>query len=204
MSAWRIGSSMPIEESPEGTRDLPQRGGSGQRAPLTAALDTLVKWVPGEIIAFYAAATFALRETLSPSEGGDGALTSQPTPYAVWLLVGAVALTVLVTAVAAVSRNLDAGGPDRAPWWEVLVTAVLAMAAFVAWSLTVPGSYWSGEGVNGSVALVVVAAFALGFVPLAELLTRWMPTKRPGPDELVAPPADEDAAVTTGEPQLAT
>jgi len=31
-----------------------------------------------------------------------------------------------------------------------------------------------------------------------------MPTKRPGPDELVAPPADEDAAVTTGEPQLAT
>jgi len=202
MSAWRIGSSVPVEETPDGPRDF-RPGDASQRAPLTSALDTLVKWVPGEIIAFYAAATFALQETLTPG-GGDAGLASRSTPYAVWLLIGAVVLTLVVTTVGALSRNLDAGADGRAPWWEVLVTAVLATVAFVGWSLTVPGSYWSGEGVNGSVALVVVAGFALGFVPLAELLTRWMPGRRPTRDGTVTDTDSEEAALAAGEPQLAT
>jgi hypothetical protein len=201
MSAWRIGESIEVTDVPADHGEQPnqlqsgagrgERGGDG-KAPLTAAVGTLVKWIPGEIIAFFAAATFALRETLQPADDGGQVLASQPTPYAVWLLIGAAALTVLVTTVAAVSKNLDvARGTGRATWWEVGVTALLALVAFVGWSLTVPGSYWSGEGINGSITLVVVAGFTLGFVPLAEFLTRWLPTRRRSSATRVA---DESAA----------
>jgi len=58
MSSLRIGSNTPPSE------------------PLGGYVDSLAKWIPGEVIAFYAAGIAAMRGTLEPLDGETEVLAS--------------------------------------------------------------------------------------------------------------------------------
>jgi hypothetical protein len=59
---------------------------------------------------------------------------------------------------------------------------VLSVAAFVVWSLAIPESWWTAQGVEAVVATVAVAGFAIGFVPIAELAAGWVRKQMGGDD----------------------
>ena len=193
MSSLRIGSNTPPSE------------------PLGGYVDSLAKWIPGEVIAFYAAGIAAMRGTLEPLDGETEVLASQATPYAGWLLLGSIVLAAVLTIVGAIG-----GGPNNQPRPAtrndiglVAILVALWVAAFTVWSLAIPESWWTGQGVLTVVATVAVAGFAIGFVPLAELaalLVKEMPEglavlrlepEDPTPEEDIdAPQHDDD----DGEP----
>jgi hypothetical protein len=142
---------------------------------LGSFLDSLAKWIPGDVIAFYAAAIFALRATLEPLMGEAEVLPSQPTPYSLELLIGSAALAGILTMVGALS-----GGPGnpqkplpakKKDWLRVLILMALSVVAFLVWSLTIPQSWWTEQGVLVALATVAVAGFAIGFVPMAQLIS---------------------------------
>jgi hypothetical protein len=158
MSSLRIGSNTTPNEK------------------LGGYVDSLAKWIPGEVIAFYAASIAALRGTLEPLQGQKEVLASQATPYAGWLLLGSILLAAVLTVVGAIK-----GGPDAKPRpanhddiGRVAILAILSVTAFVVWSLAIPDSWWTGQGVLTVVATVAVAGFAIGFVPIAELTAGWV------------------------------
>jgi hypothetical protein len=139
-------------------------------------VDSLAKWIPGEVIAFYAAGIAALRGTLEPLNGKQDVLASQATPYAGSLLIGSIFLAALLTVIGSIK-----GGPEGKPRPAtrkdaglVAILVLLSIAAFVVWSLAIPESWWTGQGVKTVVATVAVAGFAIGFVPLAELSAGWV------------------------------
>ena len=147
-------------------------------------VDSLAKWIPGEVIAFYAAGIAAFRGTLEPLKGQTEVLASQATPYAGWLLLGSVLLAALLPVIGAIK-----GGPGKKPrparkadLGYVVILMMLSVAAFVVWSLTIPESWWTGQGLETVVATVAVAGFAIGFVPLAELVAGWIRRKMGAPD----------------------
>ena len=149
---------------------------------MSGYVDSLAKWIPGEVIAFYAAGIAALRGTLEPEGAAKEVVASQPTPYAGWLLLGSMLLAAVLTVVGAIK-----GGPEnkprratRADTGYVAILVVLSVTAFVVWSLAIPDSWWTGQGVLTVVATVAVAGFAIGFVPVAELIAGWARTQMGG------------------------
>ena len=84
-------------------------------------IDMITVWIPGDVVVIYVA-------------GVTGLLTQSNEPNVVWLVVMAVVTLVYVPFAAGVARKQITG----AVWSR----AILAVVAFLIWSLTVPGSGW--------------------------------------------------------------
>jgi hypothetical protein len=108
MSAWRIGSDR---------KDIPTFMGTD----LQTYLDRVTKWIPGDVLAIYAAGV----TVLANREG------AQPNIH--WLAVMALATPAIV---------LLGGWATGALRREHAVRAALAIIAFGIWSVTVPFSGW--------------------------------------------------------------
>jgi hypothetical protein len=161
MSALRIGANA--------TPDDPMKG----------RIDSIAKWIPGEVLAFYVAAIAALRGTLNPLPGQNEVLPSQATPGSGWLVLGALLLTILLTVVGSINGGDNNQPPPAkrsdAKWVAILIA--LAVIAFLLWSLTIPQTWWTDRGVKTAIAVVTVAGFAIGYVPVAELVAGWVRNK---------------------------
>jgi hypothetical protein len=115
-------------------------------------IDKITVWIPGDVLIIYVAGVTAL-------------LTQSQEPNVVWLVVMALVTLVYVPIAAWVARKQMTG----AVWGR----ALLALLAFLIWSLTVPESGWHElETVAknpGWVALIATLA-GLFFGLLAERL----------------------------------
>ena len=113
-------------------------------------IDKITLWIPGDVVVIYVAGVTAL-------------LTQSNKPNVVWLVVMAVVTLVYVPFAAWVARKEITGA--------VWARALLAVVAFLIWSLTVPESGWHElEAVAknpGWVALIATLA-GLFFGVLAE------------------------------------
>lgn len=129
MSVWRIGAEAALETTrkPSGRRGGRRRSGpaagtTATTGKLTAAVDQLTRWIPGDILAIYVAAVTALT-----------APQSQPSMA---LLLGTIVATFLFVVLAAFAT----GDPiERATW----AAAILGTIAFAIWALSVPMSGWN-------------------------------------------------------------
>ena len=128
MSAWRIG-----RESVE------QQYGGPKEGPITDVVDTVVKWIPGEVLALYAAGV---------------TLIGRPSTF--WLVVGIV-LAPLVVLLAAFART-----GRLEPGLRTLTRAGLMTVAAVIWSFVVPLSGWAGWSAIADNSAVVALTAALG------------------------------------------
>jgi len=131
-----------------GTDDVAEVRETGDN--LKRSIDKITMWIPGDVLVIYVAGVTAL-------------LTQSNEPNVVWLVVMAVITLVYVPVAASVARKQITGA--------VWVRALLAVLAFLIWSLTVPGSGWQElEAVAknpGWVALIATLA-GLFFGLLAE------------------------------------
>ena len=84
-------------------------------------IDKITVWIPGDVVVIYVAGVSAL-------------FTQSIEPNVVWVVVMAVVTLVYVPFAAWVTRKQITG----AVWGR----ALLAVVAFLIWSLTVPGSGW--------------------------------------------------------------
>jgi hypothetical protein len=159
MSAWRLGVESvaeghePAGEAGGGAVDLSARLTQASTPPV-GGLDSLTKWIPGEVIVLYAAAVTAF-----------GAETHAEPSIA--LLIVAGVLTPVIVVLFAYSR----GTVKRKTW----LTALFAAIAFAIWSLSVPFSGWQSWDLvqDNQLAVALVAAVsALLFGLLAEGLIR--------------------------------
>ncbi len=151
MSAWGIGSltvrpSAQVDAA-EGTPPAPQ----------LATVDALVTWIPGEVIAAYAAIVLALQP-----EQGDA-----PEPPAVeitsgWWLVAAIVFAGVLTWLGAWSKVKKLPADAKK---ELRVRVALAAAAFAIWSFVIPGSAWySIDGIADNQTLIPILAGIVGAV----------------------------------------
>jgi hypothetical protein len=161
MGAWRVGfqAAAPRRvasgelggEEPAEDRATPS---SPANSPAVSGIELLTKWIPGEVIALYAAAVTAF----------GAAANARPS---IALLAVAGGLTFVVVVLTAFAR----GRVVKGTW----LAAILAVGAFAIWSATVPFSGWQRWSFihNHQVAVPIVAAVAaLMFGLLAEGLTR--------------------------------
>lgn len=143
MSAWRIGTG---GGSAVGTLD-------GEGGALGKFTDTVVKWIPGEIVAFYLAAI---------------TLISGPPPVAhpsVSLWLGAFAATALLI--------LFAGLRMKRTRLDIVKRIGLGLLAFLVWSAVIPQSGWAAWtwAADNPRAMAVSSALAgIILAPLADLL----------------------------------
>ena len=158
MSAWAVGA----------TAKKRRRVGVGPQeavdevADEAPSVDSLVTWIPGEVIAFYAALVLAFQ----PEQDGG---TSPPLEITStgWLIL-AVVLAAVITLLGGWSRTKKLSGPERG---ELLIRACLAAVAFALWSFVVPGSAWYAIDYiaeNSDVVLLVAGVVAVVFSLLAE------------------------------------
>lgn len=160
MSIWRIGTEAACREQ-RGTADLPLEFApdpagpdAAGRATVTAAIDRLTKWIPGDVLALYVAAVTAFAT--------DGAKPSLA------LLVAFVVLTPSFVLGAAFA---GAGKLYRG----VVLPAVLATVAFAIWTLSVPFSgwqRWSAVSDNRTAVAIVAAVAGVLFGYVAEGFTK--------------------------------
>lgn len=153
MSAWSVGSGVAVRgQAPvvdggalEGVVDRP-----ATEDPPT--VDMLIAWIPGEVIAAYAAIVLALHP-----EGSDPPVA---TVTSGWWLVSAIAAAAVLTFLGAFSKSDDLTGQQ---WVEVGVRMVLSGAAFAIWSPVVPGSWWySIEAMADNTKLIPIVAGIAG------------------------------------------
>ena len=113
-------------------------------------IDKITMWIPGDVVVIYVAGVTAL-------------LTQSNKPSVVWLVVMAVVTLVYVPFAAWVARKEITGA--------VWARALLAVVAFLIWSLTVPANGWleleAVAEATGWVALIATLA-GLFFGILAE------------------------------------
>jgi uncharacterized membrane protein len=130
--------------------------------PAVPSIDTLVTWIPGEVIAFYAAIILALQSgTSAPLK-----VTSN-----VWLLVGVV-LACAITWLGGWSKVKELESPTRN---ELIARTILAGIAFIIWSFVIPGSYWysiAEVADNQAIVPILVGVIGSTFALLAEGIVR--------------------------------
>jgi hypothetical protein len=164
MSAWAVGAT---------TTSIHRRRRGAARAeaaevpelPSAVSVDTLIVWIPGEVIAAYAAIVLALQ----PDQTGD---TPPLEITSKWWIVGAMVFAAILTVLGGWARSKNLTGAEG---WQLAVRAVLAAVAFLIWSAVIPGSAWydikdfaEHQPVVALVAGLVGSVFAL----LAEGITR--------------------------------
>jgi hypothetical protein len=107
-------------------------------------IDKITLWIPGDVLVIYVAGVTAL-------------LTQSNEPNVVWLVVMAVVTLVYVPIAAWVARKQITG----AVWGR----ALLAVVAFLIWSLTVPASGWQElEAVAKNPGWVALIATLAGLI----------------------------------------
>ena len=124
MSAWGIGSVTATRRQAGAADAAPQ-------TPPVASVDTLITWIPGEVIAAYAAIVLALQ----PEQGS----APEPPPVEItskWWVVAAVIFAGLLTWLGGWSKSDELDGGARK---ELAVRVILAGVAFAIWSFVVPG-----------------------------------------------------------------
>lgn len=138
-------SAWRIGAGTDGVADAREAGDTLKRY-----IDKITVWIPGDVLVIYVAGVTVL-------------LTQSNEPNVVWLVVMAVVTLVYVPIAAWVARKQITGAVWR--------RALLAVVAFLIWSLTVPESGWHElEAVAknpGWVALIATLA-GLFFGALAE------------------------------------
>ena len=135
---------------------------------------TIVKWIPGEAITFYAA--------ILGLGAAQGALTGDETPQELlerieagsfgWFATG-VAVAIALVIVGALTAPRDQG--KRISRLGLLVRIVLALIAFALWTSAVPGSWTYGLNMIrdlGPAYGLLLVPLGLLFATLAEWLTR--------------------------------
>jgi hypothetical protein len=169
MSAWGIGATAATEPTEIATATA---GGAeaGGTQPGVSSVDTLVKWIPGEVLAAYAAIVLALQP-----EQSDG-MASQPLEITSgwWLVAGGVFAAAL-TWLAGWSKTDDL---DRVKGVDLGVRTMLAAAAFAIWSFVIPGSAWySIDTIGDNPELIPILAGIVGvaFALVAEAVVRRVP-----------------------------
>jgi hypothetical protein len=127
MSAWSIGALTAVPQaSAEGV------AAAGSDEPVS--FDTLVKWIPGEVIAAYAAVVLALQPEQKEGSGAP-AITITASGW----LIGAIAFAAVLTFLAGWSKTDDL---DSKKSKELGVRVLLSALAFAIWSFVVPASWW--------------------------------------------------------------
>lgn len=125
MSALRIATNAPSTR-PRGARAAEEKTpGLGERT--LTALGALVKWLPAEIVAGYAAVVVAMQPEVI-----EGAAAQPPdVSWEAWLIALA-ATPVLVLVAAMVAKTTE----------RLAARAILSIPAFALWSATIPHSVW--------------------------------------------------------------
>jgi hypothetical protein len=129
-------------------------------AQVLASLGAFIKWIPGEVVAGYAAAV-ALDQPKQPPNG-------PPLPPVIsediWTLA-LLACPILLILLSLATKNYEA----------MVRRAVLAPLAFVLWSASVPHGWWEKfKGFRESQAkwLFALLLVSTAFVAIAELALR--------------------------------
>lgn len=135
---------------------------------------TIVKWIPGEAITFYAA--------ILGIGSAQTALTGNETPQQIlerieagslgWFLTGIVIAGALVVTGALAAHS----GAEEKIWVPALIVRVLlAFVAFFLWTSALPGSWTYGlSGVRdlGAAYALLLVPVGIVFAALAEGLTK--------------------------------
>ena len=195
MSAWSVGAGTAMRTEAAGTAMRTEAAGLrwregwlgvGERrwkeAPVadtptvvdTPTVDTLVAWIPGEVIAGYMALVLALQ--------ADGT-SATPKPTSVWWLIGAIGAAGLLTFLGGFSKSSYLSGDE---WLELGVKVVLSAIAFALWSLVLPGSWWQSIhdiADNAAVVAILAGLSAAAFGLLAQGIVQRLPTNRVPPPE---------------------
>jgi hypothetical protein len=158
VSAWAVGATAKKRR----TAGVAPQGDVDEVADEAPSVDSLVTWIPGEVIAFYAALVLAFQ----PEQDGG---TSPPLEITSkgWLIF-AVVLAAVITLLGGWSRTKKLTGPERG---ELLIRACLAAVAFALWSFVVPGSAWYAidyVAEHSDVVLLVAGVVAVVFSLFAE------------------------------------
>lgn len=154
MSAWGIGATAATRRG-----IWVSHGGADPSTvqPSVPSVDTLVKWIPGEVVAAYSAIVLALQP------GGTAAgepSPLEPTAWG-WIVAGAVVAFLLVLGSGLLKSTTH---PARL-WWELLCRALFGAIAFGVWSFVVPGSWWySIPDIAANKAVLQIAVGVVGLL----------------------------------------
>lgn len=132
-----------------------------------ARVDTLVTWIPGEVVAAYAALVLALQ----PEASADGPAQPLEITWGGWLIFG-LAFACILTFLGGWSKVTDL---DASAGKELGARVVLAGIAFAIWSAIVPGAWWySIDRIadNQAVVPIVVGLVGTTFALAAEGIVR--------------------------------
>ena len=144
-----------------------QRAGGEQSAqPPIPSLDTLITWIPGEVIAAYAAIVLALQPKAEDESVFPLKITSG------WWLIAGMLFAGILTWLGAFSKSDDLGGAEAR---ELTARVGLAAVAFAIWSVVVPGSWWYSRQViadNPAVVPIIVGLLGTSFALAAEGIVR--------------------------------
>jgi hypothetical protein len=193
MSMWRVGReavriSDPIMTPLDRSVAYTRAASDGTGGPLGDIVDTVTKWIPGEVLALYAAG-----------------VTMIGHPSWFWLVVG-ILLAPLVVVLGAFANSGKLPTDQK-----IQVRAYLALVSMLLWSLVVPGSgWWSWSVIGRNPAAVALAGGALGLIfgLVAEGVSRWVdsvpakpaPPQGPAPNSWAAAPAPQPEPVTDSGP----
>jgi hypothetical protein len=165
VSAWGIGARVAAHRPGEAKAQVKTVSGETVEVPTTGqapaepgapSIDTLITWIPGEVIAAYAAIVLALQ----PEQTGSESVSIKITSWG-WLVAGIVFAAVL-TWLGGWSKTDKLGGTARK---ELAARVMLASIAFAIWSFVVPGSWWySIDKVAEYQTIVPIAAGLVGVV----------------------------------------
>lgn len=148
MSAFGVGAGTRVRNP--AARERPssaEAATDGVTAGDPPTVETLVAWIPGEVIAAYMALVLALQ---SGEENGV------VKPTSLWWLVGAITSAGLLTFLGGFSKSRNL---SRSEWHELGVKVVLSAIAFVLWSLVLPGSWWQSiDTIADNAAAVAIVA----------------------------------------------
>jgi hypothetical protein len=146
-----------------------KKGDVGTKATVPAGpLAQLVKYIPTETVTLYVAVQAALGEVKAPN--GKPISDADFTSRWIWLLVMLVATLVLTLGLSYRSqKNANSVAKFRVPAFEISA----AGAAFLVWSLSLPGTplqditgyngtAWSSVIILGGTVAIAAAAFILG------------------------------------------
>jgi hypothetical protein len=128
-------------------------------------LDSLTGWIPTEAIAMFV--------------GLAGAFSVFDDPTKEYVLGGLVAVVAAAYAAGASASAQRKSGITTNIGWQATKTAIIAVIAFVAWWIAMPGSFFTADlGIAPFYAAIVLAVVAIG-VPFLAKLMKVEPLKQP-------------------------
>ncbi|TXK19122.1 hypothetical protein [Homoserinibacter sp. GY 40078] len=167
MSAYGIGADTAMA-APKGK----QRGVPVKKSNVP---ETIVKWIPGEAITFYAGiiGIGAAQEALTGDETAKELLERIDAGSLPWFVAGASVAVALVIVGALTTGSRKPG--TRPSIWALIVRSVLTLLAFALWTSALPGSWTYGlhfiRDMGAAYALLLVP-LGLVFAAAAEAITR--------------------------------